>query len=103
MARVVSGLVEHMALSTMSLPLGSAIFKDDFHSFGRECLLVVGRGSWVVGPKSWVVGSKSWVVGPKSWVVGSKSWVVGSKSWVMGSKSWVVGLGRGLLIGRDLH
>ena len=22
----------------------------------RECLLVVGRGSWVMGPKSWVVG-----------------------------------------------
>ena len=27
--------------------------------------------------------------------------VVGRGSWVMGSKSWVVG--RGLLIGRDLH
>ena len=40
---------------------------------GRECLLVVGRGSWVVGPKSWVVGRGFQVVG------------------------------RGLFIGRDLH
>ena len=34
MARVVSGLVEHMAFSTLSLSLGSAFFKDDLHSLG---------------------------------------------------------------------
>ena len=34
MARVVSGLVEHMAFLTMLLSLGSAFFKDNFHSLG---------------------------------------------------------------------
>ena len=83
MARVVSGLVEHMALSTMSLPLGSAIFKDDFHSFGRECLLVVGRGSWVPSRGSWVPSRGSQVVGRGFQVVGRGFQVVGRGSWVI--------------------
>ena len=40
-------------------------------------------------------------VGRGSQVVGRGSWVVGSKSWVVAGEFQVVG--RGLLIGRDLH
>ena len=47
-----------------------------------ECLLVVGRGSWVQ-----VVGRGLKVVGRGSQVVGR----------------WFQVVGRGLLIGRDLH
>ena len=41
----------------------------------RECLMVVGRGSWVQSRGSWVQSRGSWVVGRGSWVVGTKSWV----------------------------
>ena len=34
MARVVSGLIEHAAFSTISLSLERAPFKDDFQSLG---------------------------------------------------------------------
>ena len=42
-----------------------------------ECLMVVGRGSWVQSRGSWVVGTKSWVMGRGSWVVGRGYKVVG--------------------------
>ena len=45
--------------------------------FYRECLMVVGRGSWVQSRGSWVVGTKSWVMGRGSWVVGRGYKVVG--------------------------
>ncbi len=48
----------------------------------RDCLIGVGRASWVVGRASWVVGRGSWVVGRGSWVVGRGSCVVGRGSCV---------------------
>ena len=51
----------------------------------RECLLVVGRGSWVPSRGSWVPSRGSWVPSRGSWVPSRGSRVVG----------------RGLLIGRN--
>ena len=42
-----------------------------------ECLLVVGRGSWVPSRGSWVPSRGSWVPSRGSWVPSRGSWVVG--------------------------
>ena len=42
----------------------------------RECLLVVGRGSWVTSRGSWVLSRGSWVPSRGSWVPSRGSWWV---------------------------
>ena len=41
-----------------------------------ECLLVVGRGSWVPSRGSWVPSRGSWVPSRGSWVLSRGSWVI---------------------------
>ena len=43
----------------------------------RECLLVVGRRSWVPSRGSWVGRRGSWVPSRGSWVPSRGLWVVG--------------------------
>ena len=49
--------------------------------FYRECLLVVGRGSWVRRRGSWVPSRGSWVPSRGSWVPSRGSWVPSRGSW----------------------
>ena len=51
------------------------------HSVQRECLLVVGRGSWVPSRGSWVLSRGSWVPSRGSWVPSRGSWVPSRGSW----------------------
>ena len=51
-------------------------------NFG-ECLLVVGRKSWVPSRGSWVRSRGSWVLSRGSWVASRGSWVPSRGSWVI--------------------
>ena len=48
-----------------------------------ECLLVVGRGSWVPSRGSWVPSRGSWVPSRGSWVPSRGSWVPSRGLWVI--------------------